>query len=95
MTTKEDVIDLINRSGLKIEWMITDDNQEIECVVDEYDGYPPLENIMQVISSVQKEAAAYRWAYEYLQSRMNSIDRHGWAHDCDEEIQYRISKSDI
>jgi hypothetical protein len=36
------------------------------------------------------EAAAYKWAYEYLQSRMESIDRHGWAHDCDGEIEARI-----
>jgi len=35
--------------------------------------------------------AAYKWGYECLQSRMESIDRHGWAHDCDGEIEARIS----
>ena len=40
---------------------------------------------------LRAEAAAYKWAYEYLQSRMNSIDRNGWAHDCDGEIEYRIA----
>jgi len=36
------------------------------------------------------DAAAYRWAYEYLQSRMVSIGRQGWASDCDSEIEARI-----
>ncbi len=36
------------------------------------------------------EAAAWKWGYEYLQSRMESIGREGWAHDCDGEIQFRI-----
>ena len=35
--------------------------------------------------------AAYKWAYEYLQDRMNSIDRFGWAKDCDDEIKSRIN----
>lgn len=37
-------------------------------------------------------AKAYQWAYEYLQDRMHSIDRHGWAEDCDEEITSRIAR---
>jgi len=37
-------------------------------------------------------AAAYKWAYEYLQSRMESIGRHSWAHDCDSEIEFRIQQ---
>lgn len=39
------------------------------------------------------EALAWKWAYEYLQDRMISIDRHGWAHDCDDEIQFRIKNA--
>jgi len=38
-----------------------------------------------------RKAAAYKWAYEYLQSRMESIGRVGWAHDCDDEIEARIA----
>jgi hypothetical protein len=37
------------------------------------------------------EAEAYKWAYQRLQARMHSIGRHGWAHDCDEEIIHRIT----
>lgn len=36
------------------------------------------------------KAEAYKWAYEYLQSRMLSLDRVDWAHDCDGEIEARI-----
>lgn len=36
------------------------------------------------------EIAAWKWGYEYLQSRMESLERHGWAHDCDGEIQARV-----
>jgi hypothetical protein len=39
---------------------------------------------------VNPVAAAYKWAYEYLQSRMESLGRDGWAHDCDSEIEARI-----
>jgi len=42
-------------------------------------------------AAVRADAAAHRWAYSYLQSRMESIDRHGWAHDCDGEIEARIA----
>lgn len=35
-------------------------------------------------------AAAYKWGYDSLQDRMMSLERHGWAHDCDSEIEYRI-----
>lgn len=37
------------------------------------------------------EAAAYKWAYQYLQDRLRSVGRHGWAHDCDGEIVDRIT----
>ena len=46
---------------------------------------------LEPVPPVNPEAAAYRWAYEYLQSRMESIGRHGWAHDCDGEIEDRIA----
>lgn len=39
------------------------------------------------------QAQAYRFGYEYLQSRMESLGRDGWAHDMDEEIKHR-SKPD-
>jgi len=37
------------------------------------------------------EGAAWKWGYEHLQGRMESLDRHGWAHDCDAEIAARIA----
>lgn len=46
-------------------------------------------DLQQVLAAV----AAWKWGYEYLQSRMESLSRNGWAHDCDEEIQYRISSA--
>ena len=36
--------------------------------------------------------AAWKWGYEYLQRRMASLGREGWAHDCDEEIAFRIAQ---
>ncbi len=36
---------------------------------------------------------AYKWGYEYLQGRMESIGRRGWAQDCDGEIGARINDS--
>jgi hypothetical protein len=36
------------------------------------------------------EGAAWKWGYEFLQTRMQSLGREGWAQDCDEEIQHRI-----
>lgn len=58
----------------------------------------PWANALEAIQSADQSTPtepntsddAYKWAYEYLQSRMKSIDRHGWAHDCDSEIQARI-----
>ena len=37
--------------------------------------------------------APWKWGYEYLQERMESIGRHGWAHDCDGEIEDRIKNA--
>lgn len=45
------------------------------------------------IEVLRAQVAAYRWAYQYLQERMKSLDRHGWAHDCDGEIEYRIERA--
>lgn len=42
------------------------------------------------VSELQATAAAYKWAYGYLQDRMRSIGRYGWAADCDGEIEDRI-----
>lgn len=44
-----------------------------------------------VSDRLRRERDAYKWAYEYLQDRMESIGRHGWAHDCDGEIEHRIA----
>jgi hypothetical protein len=52
-----------------------------------------MRNTASALSSAQAEAAAYKWGYEYLQDRMRSIDRPGWAEDCDSEIESRVSKS--
>lgn len=52
-------------------------------------------NIVSEVAQLRRERDAYKWAYEYLQSRMESIDRHGWAHDCDPEIEYRIGNAGV
>jgi hypothetical protein len=52
-----------------------------------------LRDTAAALSSAQAEAAAYKWGYEYLQDRMRSIGRLGWAEDCDSEIEARVSKS--
>ena len=41
------------------------------------------------------EAAAWKWGYEYLQERMKTIGRDGWAHDCDSEIEARIDAAPV
>lgn len=41
------------------------------------------------LKTLTDKADAYKWAYEYLQSRMVSIGRVGWASDCDDEILFR------
>lgn len=43
--------------------------------------------------SMNAEALAYKWAYEYLQDRMRSLGRDGWAADCDGEIEHRIASA--
>lgn len=42
------------------------------------------------VERLRAEVAAWRWGYRYLQDRMRSLDRHGWAEDCDGEIEARI-----
>jgi hypothetical protein len=49
------------------------------------------DDIAALLDEAGRAIAAYQWAYEYLQGRMHSIDRHGWAEDCDGEIEHRIS----
>jgi hypothetical protein len=49
--------------------------------------------IVALLTPMKVARDAYKWAYEYLQSRMESIDRPGWAHDCDGEIQARIAEA--
>lgn len=44
----------------------------------------------EALEAAKVEIAAWRWGYEYLQNRMHSIERHGWAEDCDSEIDARI-----
>lgn len=41
-------------------------------------------------ATLRASASAYRWAYEYLQDRLRSLGREGWAQDCDAEIEARI-----
>ena len=50
-----------------------------------------LRSVAETVCLYQRQAEAYKWAYEYLQSRMHSIDRHGRAEDCDGEIARRIA----
>lgn len=50
-----------------------------------------LRSVAGTLCAAQREAAAHKWAYGYLQDRMRSIDRHGWADDCDGEIAHRIA----
>lgn len=65
-----------------------------------YDHSPcqahPLELLQQHIADAElrglKAAAAWKWGYEYLQDRMESIGRDGWAHDCDDEILARLGQ---
>ena len=46
---------------------------------------------LHALSQAVGEAAAYKWAYQYLQDRLRSVGRHGWARDCDGEIVDRIT----
>lgn len=48
-------------------------------------------SLMVAPPSLAAERDAYKWGYEYLQSRMESLHRYGWAHDCDSEIEARIA----
>jgi hypothetical protein len=45
-----------------------------------------------MVKLVEAQRDAYKWAYTYLQDRMRSIGRFGWAQDCDGEIEFRSSK---
>jgi hypothetical protein len=46
-------------------------------------------------TAAPNEAAAWKWGYEYLQGRMKTIGRDGWAHDCDSEIEARIDAAPV
>lgn len=48
-------------------------------------------NSVDATVTATRTAQAYKWAYEYLQERMRSIGRDGWAEDCDGEIAHRIA----
>ena len=54
-----------------------------------------LRTVADSICAAERKATAYKWGYEYLQDRMRSIDRPGWAEDCDGEIQARIAGDDL
>lgn len=43
------------------------------------------------VRELEAKRDAYKWGYEYLQDRMRSIGREGWAEDCDGEIKDRIA----
>lgn len=49
-----------------------------------------LRQVAEELDRARREAAAYRWAYGYLQDRMRSVGRDGWAQDCDSEIESRV-----
>ncbi len=49
-----------------------------------------IEALKRQLALANAKVEANKWGYEYLQDRMKSIDRPGWAHDCDGEIQARI-----
>ncbi|OLP04472.1 hypothetical protein [Rhodoferax antarcticus] len=53
-----------------------------------FPGEPP-----SSVALVQAERDAFKWAYGYLQDRMRSIARFGWAQDCDSEIEARIQQA--
>lgn len=44
------------------------------------------------LERLRRTAAAYKWGYGYLQDRMRSLGRDGWAEDCDGEIAARIER---
>lgn len=48
------------------------------------------QSLLLKLAEAQRDA--YRWAYGYLQDRMRSIGRFGWAMDCDSEIEFRSNK---
>jgi hypothetical protein len=56
---------------------------------------PPAVEAADEMALMERTAKAYQWGYGYLQDRMNSIGRHGWAHDCDDEITHRIVKGTV
>lgn len=49
-----------------------------------------VEQLRQQLAIETARADAFAWGYGYLQDRMRSIDRPGWAEDCDSEIDHRI-----
>lgn len=51
-----------------------------------------LKNIFSLSqASLVARAKAFQWGYEYLQGRMRSLGRDGWAQDCDGEIEHRAN----
>lgn len=61
-----------------------------DCVEDDRRLAASIPPAAPIPPDVAKMVEAWKWGYEYLQSRMESLGREGWAHDCDEEIQQRI-----
>lgn len=53
---------------------------------------PANDALLRRARKAEAAADAYRWGYGYLQDRMRSVGRHGWAADCDDEIEHRIGE---
>lgn len=70
-------------------------NAKLMAMTDQPDGFKLLGDVLAkcapaAVKRVKAERDAYKWGYTYLQDRMHSLDRHGWATDCDGEIEQRI-----
>lgn len=71
---------------------------KLMAMTDHPDGFKLLGEVLascapSSVKRVKAEREAYKWGYTYLQDRMHSLDRHGWAIDCDSEIEARIEQA--
>lgn len=73
-------------------------NAKLMALTDHPEGLKLLGEVMAKcaptsVKRIKAERDAYKWGYAYLQDRMHSLDRHGWAIDCDSEIEVRIDQA--
>lgn len=94
----EETLRLAKEAGFAIRWT-GEDSQKGQFTAEGFETeFRRLIALARASAAPQEpvaEVAAYKWAYEYLQSRMESIGRDGWAHDCDGEIEDRIRAAPI